>query len=331
MNFKVGAMVVDCLRSLVPESASLPGMKAVVVDNVSGDGSVDLITKAISDEGWGRWASVMESERNGGFAYGNNAAIRPALAQRPAPDYVYLLNPDTRIRPGAVRELVAFLESRPEVGIAGGAVVRPGCAPEAYALRFPCILRELNQQLRFGVVSRLLARWTHLPLRDDGPCEVDWVSGANFMVRRDLFDRVGLMDEEYFLYFEEIDFCLLARRNGWSCWHVPQSVVEHDSGSSTGVTGINRGRNRLPAYWFRSRRRYFLKNHGWWYAAAADIAAIAGCSVWRLRRRIQRKPDGDPPMMLWDFIRNSVLATGPRLRNSSHTSPSDKGNRVSPG
>jgi hypothetical protein len=115
------------------------------------------------------------------------------------------------------------------------------------------------------------------------------------------------MDEQYFLYFEETDFCLHARRAGWSCWYVPASRVMHIAGQSTGVTNRDGPPRRRPQYLFDSRRRYFVKNHGLGYAALADVAWSVGLASWRLRRRLQRKPDPDPPSLLADSVRNSVF------------------------
>ena len=127
------------------------------------------------------------------------------------------------------------------------------------------------------------------------------------IVRREVFESVGLLDEKYFMYFEEVDFCLQANKSGWSCWYVPTSRVVHLVGQSSGVTDTKRPPKRLPRYWFDSRRRYFLKNHGWFYAALADAAWAFGFVLWRWRRVIQRKQDNDPPQLLTDFLLNSVF------------------------
>jgi N-acetylglucosaminyl-diphospho-decaprenol L-rhamnosyltransferase len=140
--------------------------------------------------------------------------------------------------------------------------------------------------------------------------QVDWLPGASMMIRREVFKSIGLMDEGYFLYYEETDFCLQARRANWSCWYVPQSRVMHIAGQSTGVTDRKAVPRRLPQYWFNSRRRYFTKNHGIFYAALADLAWTVGFVLWRLRRVVQRKPDTDPPKFLEDFLRNSVFLKG---------------------
>jgi hypothetical protein len=117
---------------------------------------------------------------------------------------------------------------------------------------------------------------------------------------------IGAMDEEYFLYFEETDYCLAARRAGWRCYYVPESRVMHLVAASTGVSSRPCSARR-PTYWFDSRRRYFRKNHGTLYAVACDVVWIVGFASWRLRRILQRRADTDPEHLLKDFIRHSSL------------------------
>jgi N-acetylglucosaminyl-diphospho-decaprenol L-rhamnosyltransferase len=310
VNYRTAGLTIDCLRSLVAERADVPGMSVVVTDNDSGDDSAGRITAAIQAEGWGDWASVMPLERNGGFAYGNNAAIAPALGGQPPADYVLLLNPDTVIRPGAIRELISFMESHPRVGIAGSRLEDPDGSPQRSAFRFQGVASELEEGLRLGIVSRLLERYVVAPPVPERQCRTDWVAGASMMVRRAVFEQIGLLDEGYFMYFEEVDFCLRAARAGWECWYVPESRVVHLVGQASGVTDRTQQRKRRPAYWFESRRRYFVRNHGRAYAALADTAWAAGYAMWRVRRAIQSKPDTDPAKLLGDFIRHSVLVRG---------------------
>ena len=137
------------------------------------------------------------------------------------------------------------------------------------------------------------------------------------IIRREDFEAAGLMDEDDFVYYEEMDFCLQAKKAGWSCWYVPESRVVHLVGQSSGVTDTKRPPKRLPQYLFDSRRRYFIKNYGWLYAALADHAWASGFALWRLRRVIQRKPDNDPPKVFGDFLRNSVLFRGAVLAPSN--------------
>jgi GT2 family glycosyltransferase len=249
----------------------------------------------------------MALDRNVGYAAGNNAAIAEALRSDHPPRYVLLLNPDTVPRPGAVAALVQFLDDHPGVGIAGSRLEDADGTPQRSAFQFPTVLGELEDGLRLGVCSRLLRQWAVAPPppEEAGPC--DWVAGASLIVRREVFEVVGLLDEEYFLYFEEVDFCRRARAAGWPCWYVPASRVVHLVGRSSGVTGPDAARWRRPAYWFRSRRRYFLLHLGPARTTLADLAWASGFAAHRLRRAVLRRPDVDPPFLLWDFLRFNVL------------------------
>ena len=283
-----------------------------MVENASGDNSAEVLAAAIVENGWGSWAELTVAPRNGGFAAGNNVAIAPALASDSPPDLVWLLNPDTIVRPGALRELIEFLERRPDVGLAGSRLEERDATPLQSAFRFPTVLGELEGGLRIGAVSKLLERHVSAPPVADHECRVDWVAGASLMVRRAVFDAIGLLDEGYFMYFEEVDFCLKAARAGWPCWYVPSSRVVHLVGQSSGVTRTGEERKRRPRYWFEARKRFYLTNHGRAKALAADVTHTLAFAAYRLRRLVQRKPDQDPRWMLWDFIRYNFLPVKPR-------------------
>jgi GT2 family glycosyltransferase len=308
VNYRSADLTLDCLRSLQDEVGTVPGTRVVVTDNASGDDSVPRLDAAVRDNGWGGWARIQPLERNGGFAAGNNAAIRPALASTDPPRYVLLLNPDTIVCPGAIGALVAFLEDRPGVGIAGSRLEEPDGTPQRSAFRFPTVLGELEGGLRFGPASRVLARWVvSTPAIPAGLTPIDWVAGACMIVRREVFEAIGLMDEGYFMYFEEVDFCHRARRAGWPCWYFPEARVVHLVGRSSGVTDSRAARKRRPGYWFRARRRYFLRNHGRAATLLADLAWALGYASFRLRRLVLRKPGTDPQWFFWDFIRYNFL------------------------
>ena len=310
VNYRTADLTVDCLRSLDEELKGLGDVHVVVTDNQSGDGSPQRIKQAIEDHQWGKWAKLMPLDRNGGFAYGNNEAIRPALAGDHPPDYVLLLNPDTIVRPGGVRILVEFMKQNPDVGIAGSRLEDPDGTPQRSAFRFHSLASELDNGLRLGFVSKLLQNKCIAPPVRDQTHQTDWVAGASMIVRREVFDCIGLMDEDYFMYYEEVDFCLRAKRSDWPCYYVPDSHVVHLVGQASGVTVKNVRPKRRPDYWFNSRRHYFLKNHGWLYTLLADLVRTLAFATYRVRRFIQRKPDTDPPKLLTDFIRHSVLLKG---------------------
>lgn len=312
VNYKSAPLTVNCLRTLESEVKALPGTHVTVVENDSRDDSLTQIQTAIDAENWQDWVKLIASDYNGGYAYGNNMGIRPALESENPPQYVLLLNPDTRVHSGALQALLDFMEEHPQAGIAGSSFEDDNGNPWPYAFRFPTILSEVNEGFRIGIITKLLNRWiVPRTMEQDKPQQIDWLPGASMMIRREVFEQVGLMDEGYFLYYEETDFCLQAKRQGWECWYVPESHVTHICGQSTGVTKINNPKKkRLPQYWFDSRRRYFLKNYGLLYTAIADAVWISGFATWRLRRAIQGKPDRDPPKYLSDFIQNSVFFQG---------------------
>jgi len=316
VNYRTARLTIESLAALATEMRSLPGARVTVVENASGDDSAARIRAALTSEGWD-WASLVEAGRNGGYAFGNNLAIRPCLEAPQPPDFFLLLNPDTRVEPGAVGALLEFMEGRPEVGIAGSCLLNPDGTSWSTAFRFPSVLSELEAGFRLGPLTRLLEPWVVPMKMGDEARQVDWVPGASMMIRREVFETVGLMDEQYFLYFEETDFCLQARRAGWSCWYVPASRVMHIAGQSTGVTDRDAAPRRRPQYLFDSRRRYFVKNHGLGYAALADVAWSVGLASWRLRRRLQGKPDRDPPSLLVDSVRNSVFFKAPSMPRGS--------------
>ncbi|MEA2735301.1 MAG: hypothetical protein QOE14_1752 [Humisphaera sp.] len=306
VNYRTPDLTVECLQSLAPEIGTIAGgTRVVVTDNASGDGSVQQIEAAIARNHWD-WARVIALPTNGGFAYGNNRGMESALASDEPPQYVYLLNPDTVVLPDALRELVKFMDAHPAVGIAGGRAVNPDGSVRNSAFRFHTVLSEFEGSIRLGFVSRLLKKHIVASAPPEEPARVDWVSGASMIVRGDVFDAIGLLDEGYFMYFEETDFCLRAARAGWPTWYVPSSKIIHLVGQSSGVTGVKRTAKRRPAYWFQSRHRFFQRHYGGMKTLAADLLWAGGYAAGNVLQRLRRKPRTDPPWLWWDFIRYNV-------------------------
>jgi len=127
------------------------------------------------------------------------------------------------------------------------------------------------------------------------------------MIRREVIEQVGGMDERFFLYYEETDYCRKVKNAGWELWYVPQSRVMHLAGQSTGVTDRQEEAQRLPDYWFESRRRYFLKNHGLLYAMATDAVLLVSYAIGQAKERIKLRPDRGTPYLLSDILRHSPL------------------------
>ena len=310
VNYRTPAHTIDCINAVLADADDLPPFRMVVVDNDSGDDSVALIGEHIAAHDLEDRVRLIPAPRNGGYAYGNNLAIRSALDQGARPRYIWFLNPDTRVRPGAGRALIDFLEAHEQAGMAGSRLEDEDGSPQISAFRFHSPVSEFAGAMQFGPLDRLVrGRLVPMPLRDE-PFEADWLAGASMMMKARLIDDIGLMDEAYFLYFEEVDYCAAARRAGWTIWYVPQSRVYHAVGAATGISDHRKKAPRRPAYWFESRRRFFIKNFGKATALMSDVALLSGFAIWRLRRAIQRKPDLDPPHFLGDLFFHSVFRKG---------------------
>jgi N-acetylglucosaminyl-diphospho-decaprenol L-rhamnosyltransferase len=304
VTYRTAELTIACLRSVQEERRASKeiAVRAIVVDNASGDAAV--IRPALKAEGWQSWVTLIEAPVNGGFAYGNNLGVQHAYAQK-RPDYVYVLNPDTEVRPGAIGSLVRFLEASPQAGIAGGSFEHLDGRLWPIAFRFPTICSELSHGLQIGIVSRLLQRWTVAWPMSQLTQPTDWICGAAMMIRPAVFDRIGGFDENYFLYFEETDFCHRARQAGYGTWYVPESRVMHIMGQSTKVTDEKVILQRFPAYWFRSRSRYFAVTFGVVHAMVIDLVAVLANCLGLMKRLALRRPR--VPYYIRDLIRHSVL------------------------
>lgn len=309
INYNTAGLTIDCLRSLAAVTGQTPGTRVVVVDNCSPDGQAARIGEAIAAEAM-HFAALCAADRNGGFAYGNNFAIGPAMASADRPDYVLLLNPDTVVRDGALARLVEFMDAHPRCGIAGSRLEDPDGTPQFSAFRFHTPLAELESTARLGPVTRLLRRWRVTCPLSDRPVRCDWVSGASLMVRREVFEQIGLLDDGFFMYYEEVDFCRRAALAGWEAWYVPSSRVVHLVGMASGIKDGARQRKRRPQYWFDSRRRFFSRAGDWWNWALADLGAIVGLALSQTRYALTGRRHVDPPGLLLDLVRNSVFVRG---------------------
>lgn len=313
VNYRTPKLAIDCLASIEAQVREIGSCRVSLVDGNSPDDSVKILDHALTMNGWRDWCDFTPLEINGGFAFGNNEAMRPYLEGPDKPEFILMLNPDTLSRPDAIIDLLRYMESHPEIGIAGSRTEFPDGSPQTSAFRFPGVASEFEGAVRLGPVSKLLANYLVAPPPPEQETDADWVVGASMIIRREVFEKIGLLDDHYFMYYEEVDFCLRARRAGYRIRYVPQSKIVHLIGQASGVTSQATQNKRRPAYWFESRRRYFLKNHGLFYTALTDLAFTVGFSLWRLRRFIQRKPDPDPAYFLRDFVRHSVFFKGKAL------------------
>jgi hypothetical protein len=285
INYRTPDLVLGCLESLAPQVDASQD-HVVVVDNDSGDGSIEAIEKAIASRCWSAWTKVVRSPLNGGFSWGNNLGIRAAEAEA-----YLLLNSDTIVRPGALEELRRAMAERPDAGVIGPRLEDPDGTPQVSCFRDRTALGELIGAAATGPVTRLLRRYeVALPV-SDGPMEPHWVSFAAAALRRRTVEQVGPLDEGYFMYLEDVDYCRRARDEGWRVLYWPAARVVHLRGGSSPVKRLTAQRRRLPRYYYESRSRYFAKHQGVAGLWAANLCWMAGRAISLLREVVgERRP-----------------------------------------
>ena len=304
VNYRTPELAVNAVAALAVEARARGDTQVVLVDNGSGDGSAERIADGIVARGLSDICTLDASPENKGFAAGNNRGLRTyrEATGLGVPEFVWLLNPDTIPQPGAIAGLVDFLRAHPDVGIAGGRCLWEEGGVRHSAFRFHSPRTELTAAIGFGPVTRLLgSRQVAVPIRDE-PTRVDWVSGSSLMMRRAVMEMLGPMDEGYFLYFEEADYCARAAEAGFSCWYVPESRIVHIGGQATGVTGQGRRINRRPRYWFFARARFFLHQYGAAKTHLANLLWLIGYPIGGAIAALRGKRRGDPPRFWLDFL-----------------------------
>jgi N-acetylglucosaminyl-diphospho-decaprenol L-rhamnosyltransferase len=296
VNYRTPALCLKAVASLLSELGSHGHL--YLIDNASPDDSPAIFAAAITRAGWQDRVTLIAAPRNGGFGYGVNLGVRQALAAAEPPDYFYVLNPDAVIEPGSLARLRTFLDTHPEAGLAGNLIRDPEGRTEAAAFRFPSVLGELENATRFGLLSLALSSHIISMSSPEHDCPVDWIAGTSMLIRRGTFEKVGPFDEEFFLYFEEVDFCRRAKQAGLPAWFVTGAPVTHVGAAATGMRDESRP---MPSYWFESRHRYFRKHHGKHYAVACDAARLVGMLAFRMKERALGRPGTWRPGLLRDL------------------------------
>ena len=283
LNYRTAKLSADCLDSIA--SDVLPGMQVIVVDNASGDGSADAIARHIETRGYQAWARVLRSPVNGGFSAGNNLALRGI----PARMYV-LLNSDTLVRPGALAELRRVLLERLDVGLVGPSFEDAEGTMLESCHDLPHPVRELVRTANTGAIDRVLGRYARQPRHSDLPLEPVWMPFACIGFRRDVLDTVGLLDDGFFMYFEDIDYCLRVRDAGFKLLYWPRARVVHLVGKSSDVTAKGAAEKRAPRYFYEARTRFYAKHFGLAGLLLANASWLMGRSVSRTRQLLECTP-----------------------------------------
>lgn len=252
VNYNTAPLLKACLSALRQHPLRQGSMEVWVVDNGSQDDSVVMVREQFLE------VHLLANEVNRGFAAANNRAIRPSQGR-----YVLLLNPDTEVYPGALDEMLRFMDERPRAGAVGAQLLNPDGSVQTSCRAFPtlwAIFLRGSGLKRFFPRSRALRRylmeeWDHCETR-----EVDWLLGACLWMRRQALDEVGLLDGGFFLYYEDIDWCYRAKQGGWQVYYLPSARVLHRHQRESA-----RGINKLTWIHVKSIIRLFRKHDLAWF------------------------------------------------------------------
>lgn len=238
-------LLAACLES-VDKEANIPDIEVLVVDNASTDGSLAMLKREYPQ------VRVIANLNNLGFSKANNQGLAACRGR-----YALLLNSDALLTQGSLQGLLHLANEKPRAGIVGAQLLNPDGSFQASHTSFPNLWQEFL--ILSGLGRRIFGRWypSHASEEEKGPQIVDYVEGACLLVRREAFEDVGGLDEGYFMYAEEVDWCYTMREHGWQVWYQPVSKVIHLGGGSS-----QERRTKREGDLYRSRVRFFRKHYG---------------------------------------------------------------------
>lgn len=308
VSYNTRELLRACLASL--RACTLP-LRVVVVDSASHDDSAAVVRADFAE------VELIALDRNVGFAASNNIGLARLFDEgaTAAPDYALLLNPDTIVHPGAIEDLAAFLDRHPRVGMVGPRLLNPDGTLQPAAFRFPTLAMTLLDLFPPGeaLPGRLYGSWWQgrypQERAGDGPFPIDHPLGACMLVRRAVVEQVGRLDEGFFMYAEEVDWCYRIRRAGWAIWQVPAARVTHIGGAAT-----RQFRQRMLIALQESRLRFFRKHYGarfvYWNGRIMRAGMLrAALLAWRAYARGELARD-ELRARLWAYGCISRLSTG---------------------
>ena len=247
VNYNVKDFLENALISIKKAIADIKA-EIFVVDNASEDGSVEMVRQKFPD------VKLIVNDKNLGFARANNQALKLAKGK-----YILLINPDTIVQEDTFKVLISFLESHPECGMVGCKILNPdGTLQLACRRSFPTPWVAFTKMAGLSALfpkSKIFARYNLTYLDPDEITEVDAVSGSFMMIRREVYEQVGGLDEDFFMYGEDIDWCYKIKKAGWKIYYVPLTQIIHFKGESTKRSNIDEIRV------FYDAMRIFVKKH----------------------------------------------------------------------
>jgi len=231
VSWNVKKVLIDCLRSIEENPASEP-FEVVLVDNASSDGTVKSIRDKFPD------VVVIANSQNRGFAAANNQGIEKARGE-----YIFLLNPDTIVQLNSLNILIEFMDKNEDVGICGPQLLNQDGTVQPSVRGFPTFRGALYRHTAFRhlrIFKNEYKKWLMKGFDHKTQTDVDQVMGAALMVRRSVIDRIGVMDERFFMYYEEVDLCYRIKQAGWRIVFTPEAKITHLGGKSSGQMPVRK-------------------------------------------------------------------------------------------
>ena len=285
INFRTAELVENCLTSLAGE-LGLVDARVVVVDNLSGDGSAERIESFLKDGApWKERVTLIRSKTNSGFSGGNNQGVAALDAE-----HYLLLNSDTLVREGALPALIAVSAREPSAGVIAPRLEDEDGTPQQSAFRFITPLSEFLAAAETAPLDKLFARAVVAMPAPNRRMICNWASFAAVLLKRKAIEDAGPMDEGYFMYFEDADYCRALKKKGWSVVYDPSARIVHLRGGSSPVKASMKAKKRTPAYYYAARTRWFRKSCGPAGLFLANIMWTAGRGIAYLRALFGKKP-----------------------------------------
>ena len=278
VNYRTPAMTIECLTSLMSVLPDI-SVSIIIVDNDSGDDSVNIISQWCEVNDVNSVVRVIGSSKNLGFSGGNNLGIKSVKA-----DFYLLLNSDTLVKKNALELLMEAAIADPKVGL-----VTPGLENIDGEKQISCFqsispISEFVSAANTGPLSKLFSKYiVPIPVINNISSPI-WSSFACVLVKKEVFDAIGLLDDGFFMYFEDAEYCYRAKQNGWKTINIPSSHVIHLGGKSSSFKDDTHFRKRLPRYYYEARARYFYKLYGRIGLVVANLCWWAGRLVSKLRQ-----------------------------------------------
>jgi hypothetical protein len=277
INYKTPDLVIDSLCSLLPE-LKLVNAKVVIIDNNSSDESVPLLTNWIEQNNASETVTLIVSEHNSGFSGGNNVGLESVEA-----DYYLLLNSDTLLREGSIAKLLDAAKQHPDAGLISPRLEWKDETPQESCFRFHSPFSELISSAATSLVTRILSSFIVAQPVVKKSDYYQWTSFACVLIRSEVIEQIGLMDDGFFMYYEDVEFCYRANKKGWRILNVPEARVVHLRGGSSPVKSNKKLRKRLPRYYYESRTRYFYLVYGYSGLFTANVLWSIGWLIALLR------------------------------------------------